>query len=236
MPKKRRHSINMHDENILKTKFKTDRSQRAQEYDELISQAGHLTQEHNETPFDKEFSQLMEVIEGIAPVDPILELASGTGIWTNLLVHIGEYVTAVDASPEMHTINREKVHSDRVNYVVADLFDWTPEAQYDLVFFAFFLSHVPQERLSSFLEKVKQAVRPGGTVFVVDQSGATAEELAVTHGQYQERTLSDGRQYTIVKVYYPPEHVQEHLEHAGFENMSFQKGDLFFYLSGTRVR
>ncbi len=235
MPKKRRHSINMSDDNILKTQIEYYRA-RAQEYDESISQTGQLAQERNETPFNKEFSQLMKVVQGLPPVDRILELASGTGIWTNLLVHIGKHITAVDASPEMHTINRQKVRSDRVDYVVADLFEWKPEAQYDMVFFAFFLSHVPQERLTPFLERVQQAVRPGGSVFIVDQSGATPEELAVTHGQYQERTLSDGRQYTIVKVYYPPERVQERLEYAGFENISFQKGELFFYLSGTRVR
>ncbi len=36
-----------------------------------------------------------------------------------------------------------RVRADHVTYVVADLFEWQPEEQYELVFFAFWLTHVP---------------------------------------------------------------------------------------------
>jgi demethylmenaquinone methyltransferase/2-methoxy-6-polyprenyl-1,4-benzoquinol methylase len=55
-----------------------------------------------------------------------------------------------------------------VEYRQIDLFTWEPDAEYDLVFFSFWLSHVPPELLESFLTKVSKSVRVGGQVFIVD--------------------------------------------------------------------
>jgi hypothetical protein len=40
--------------------------------------------------------------------------------------------------------------NERVRFVAADLFTWTPDRRYDVVFFGFWLSHVPAERFASF--------------------------------------------------------------------------------------
>ena len=69
-------------------------------------------------------------------------------------------MTAVDASPEVIAINRERVRRDNVEYVVADLFEWTPPSTYDLVFMSFWLSHVPLARFDRFW--TKSAARDGG--------------------------------------------------------------------------
>ena len=105
----------------------------------------------------------------LGPLRHILELAPGTGDWTQELVRIGHTVTAIDASPEMIEINRQRVADPRVTYRQADIFEWTPEQQYDLVFFAFWLSHVPPDLVDAFLLKVRSAVRPGGHLFIIDQ-------------------------------------------------------------------
>jgi 2-polyprenyl-3-methyl-5-hydroxy-6-metoxy-1,4-benzoquinol methylase len=59
-------------------------------------------------------------------------------------------VVAIDASPEVIAINRQRVQSDRVDYVVADVFAWQRHAQFDAVFFGFWLSHVPLEQFERF--------------------------------------------------------------------------------------
>ena len=43
----------------------------------------------------------------------------------------------------MININRAKLQSGRVDYQRVDLFAWQPRRQYDMVFFGFWLSHVP---------------------------------------------------------------------------------------------
>jgi trans-aconitate methyltransferase len=53
-------------------------------------------------------------------------------------------ITAVDSSPEVLAINQERVGKGKVDYIQADLFSWQPTSQYDVVFFSFGLSHVPE--------------------------------------------------------------------------------------------
>src|SRR5687768_234929 len=112
---------------------------------------------------------VVDLIQQLGPFEHALELACGTGIWTRLLVNVAQHVTAVDAAPEMLALNAAKVAHTRVRYLRADLFTWEPTEQYDLVFFAFWLSHVPPSRLDTWLATVLRAVRPGGSLVVVDE-------------------------------------------------------------------
>src|SRR5205807_9069788 len=95
--------------------------------------------------------ELHEALDAFAPRGDVLELACGPGAWTpKLLEHAGS-VTAVDAAPEMLALARRRVGDDeRVRFVEADLFAWRPDRLYDVVFFGFWLSHVPPERFEAF--------------------------------------------------------------------------------------
>src|SRR6266496_3197403 len=50
-----------------------------------------------------------EVLERIPAGVDVLELACGTGVWTERLTDQGRTLTAVDAAPEMIEIARERV-------------------------------------------------------------------------------------------------------------------------------
>jgi demethylmenaquinone methyltransferase/2-methoxy-6-polyprenyl-1,4-benzoquinol methylase len=100
----------------------------------------------------------------------VLELACGTGLFTRHLAPRVTRVTAVDASPEVIACNRARVASGNVDYVLADLFAWTPPSRYDLVFMSFWLSHVPQQRFDAFWSMVKNALAPGGAAYVIDSA------------------------------------------------------------------
>lgn len=78
------------------------------------------------------------------------------------------YLTAVDASPEVIDLARAGVDDPRADYVCADLFAWEPSASYDVCFFSFWLSHVPEARFEDFWAKVGRALAPGGRVVFVD--------------------------------------------------------------------
>jgi demethylmenaquinone methyltransferase/2-methoxy-6-polyprenyl-1,4-benzoquinol methylase len=170
----------------------------------------------------------------LGPLEHILELAPGTGDWTQELVRIGRAVTAVDASPEMIEINRERVADPRVEYQQADLFEWTPRQQYDLVFFAFWLSHVPPDLADAFLLKVRDAVRPEGHLFIIDQCDDLPDyPIPRREGIFEERTLSDGRTFWIVKVFYHPRLLAQRVKHLGFE-VRAERLDTIYYLRATR--
>jgi len=168
----------------------------------------------------------------------ILELAPGTGIWTQELIKLGDRVTAVDAAPEMIAINRAKLGPAPVRYLQADLFAWQPDRQYDLVFFGFWLSHVPAARLGPFLKTVRAALRPGGRLFFVDSlrpdaSNPRTQTQDLGHDR-QQRVLKDGRAYEIVKIYYEPAALAAQLRPHGFE-MDLQATATFFLYGDGRA-
>src|SRR6185503_18951896 len=167
-------------------------------------------------------------------------LACGTGLWTDELVKISRRVTAIDASPEMIAINRQQVGANHVEYQQRDLFAWEPEREFDLVAFAFWLSHVPPELLDTFLDKVRRSVRVGGRLFLVDslfESSSTARDhvLRDQNQNWQCRKLDDGREFRVVKVFYEPAELQARLARFGFDAVLHKSGSYFLYGSGTRV-
>jgi ubiquinone/menaquinone biosynthesis C-methylase UbiE len=203
---------------------------RAQEYDESLGS----TQEPQGA-----FAQAIHLLQHMGPFEQILELACGSGIWTRVLVQMGREVTALDAAPEMLELAKRKLGNAPVRYQQANLFAWEPVQQYDLVFFDFWLSHVPPERLGPFLQRVRQALQPGGSVVLIDQYTPTEEDRQLMKegtGEplYAERPLRDGRTFTIVKVFYELATLERLFTTLGFESQVHQLDDSFFLFSARQ--
>ena len=166
-------------------------------------------------------------------------MACGTGIWTQELIQIGAHVTALDASPEMIAINQAKLQSKQVTYQQANLFQWQPPRQYDMVFFGFWLSHVPAEQLSPFLQTVYRTLKPAGRLFFVDsQQAETASPHRRTiqlNDSRQSRALNDGRRFEIVKIYYDPRQLSETLRQHGFDIRVQATPTYFIYADGRKT-
>lgn len=202
--------------------------------EQIAYYAARAPEYRNTTPSSGPLVAATRRLRALGPLGCVLELAPGTGAWTEQLVRIAGAVTAIDASAEMIEINRRQVADPRVVYRQADLFEWTPDRQYDLVFSAFFLSHVPPELAGAFLRRAADAVRPGGHLFVVDQCDDLPDDpLPVREGMFEERTLRDGRRFTIVKVYYHPAVLAERVARLGFEAAA-ERLHPFFYLHAVK--
>jgi SAM-dependent methyltransferase len=102
---------------------------RAAEYHEWFLREGRYDRgpEHRSQWFG-EVAAVEAALHDALRSGEVLELACGTGLWTQHLVEQHSRVVAVDASPEAIAINRERLQSDVVEYVVADLFAWVPPA------------------------------------------------------------------------------------------------------------
>ena len=167
------------------------------------------------------FAEVAEVEGALDRFDArgdVLELACGTGLWTRHLASTAGRLTAVDASPEVIELNRSRVGDAAVEYLRADIFDLRLPDRYDVCFFGFWLSHVPEERFAEFWEGVGRALRPGGRVFFVD-SGIGRSDRVHTRDRSPEtelRRLSDGREFRIVKRYHEPPELEQRLAELGF--------------------
>lgn len=206
---------------------------RAQEYDESVQFTGRFSGPGN-PEVAREWHHVVSTLHAQPKVDTALELACGTGLWTKALLTVAKSIVAIDAAREMLEINLSKLHNDRVSYQLVDLFNWHPDESYDLVFFAFWLSHVPTALLSAHLAEVAKAVSPGGRLFIVDEPLNGRQLSGPTQGGQQTRTLHDGSTYRIVKVYLDPDALAAQLRPLGFREVHVWSGDYYFYVNAVK--
>lgn len=157
----------------------------------------------------------------------VLELAGGTGIYTEPLARLAHSLTVVDASPESLALNgRRTAGIAAVRYIEADIFDWKPPERYDVVVFAFWLSHVPCRLFTSFWRLVDACLTPTGTVVVVD-ARAPLDDPSVSpranffsedriDGSISVRRLADGSAHRIVRVLWHPDQLRAELGQLGW--------------------
>lgn len=180
-------------------------------------------------------AELASGLEAFAPHGDVLELACGTGTWTTELLRFAVRITALDASPAMLALARRRVDDRRVRWIEADVLAWTPDARYDVVTFAFWLSHVPLARFAAFWDLVDRALKPSGRVLFVDDAYRTSDELIEGEGsEVIERRLSDGRRFRAVKVPHSASSLQDGLAEIGWNIAVKQTRGPFFIGSGTR--
>lgn len=214
-------------------------SARAPEYDRWFYRAGRYDRGAAfKRQWESEAQTVRDQLLNAPRQKRILEMAPGTGIWTEQLIKLSDQVTALDASSEMIAINKAKLASQKVKYIQTDLFTWRPQQQYDMVFFGFWLSHVPGEKLSMFLRTVHDALTPGGRLFFVDSQrtdlSSSRTETENLGGELQQRVLSDGRRYEIVKIYYDPAQLTATLWESGFEIEVLSTPNHFIYADGIK--
>ncbi len=95
-----------------------------------------------------------------------LEIGCGTGKNTVWLIEKANHITAVDLSEEMLAKAKEKISSEKVTFVQADITgDWTFTDQlYDLVSFSLVLEHILD--LDHIFAQTAKVLQPGGYVYI----------------------------------------------------------------------
>ena len=199
---------------------------RAPEYDDWWYRRGRYELEpYALARWRADAAEAEAALEAFALGARVLELAAGTGIWTRKLVRLAERVVAVDANAETLALN-----TTDAELVRADVFEWRPAEPFDLVFFSFWLSHVPEERFDQFWSVVRSALLPGGRVFLVD-SGPLGD---ASNDERQVRQLADGREFTIIKRYWSPAQLATRMRPLGFElDLRVTKNRHFLYGGGS---
>lgn len=179
--------------------------------------------------------EVVAALEEFRPTGDVLELACGPGVWTGLLLRQASSLTAVDAAPEMLARAKAVVGEERVRFVQADLFAWRPDRRYDVVFFGFWLSHVPRDRFAAFWSLVEECLAPRGRVFFVDDAVRTPDELIEGESSSTiRRRLENGAVYRAVKVPYRPADLERELTSLGWKFTVTQTSGYFYWAAGER--
>jgi trans-aconitate methyltransferase len=231
----------MADEEVLQEQIAYYRA-RAPEYDEWFERRGlfDMGEEWNRR-WDEEVREVTAALEAFDPSGSVLELACGTGWWTEQLARYATDLTAIDASHE--TIELARQRAPRANFVVADIFEWEPADRYDVVFFSFWVSHVPESRFAEFWGLVDRALAPDGRVFLIDNLRNPTKAAGKVRSFLQRdtaadgivvRKLNDGTEFRAVKIYYDPVRLEKQLASLGWQFEIRSTETSFYYGAGRR--
>ena len=136
----------------------------------------------------------------------VLEVACGTGYWTQFIAREAEHVYACDINDSVLEIAREKpIASGRATFFKADAItlQGVPPGC-DAAFAGFWWSHVKKSGLAQFLSALASKLEPGAVVAILDNSYAEGSSTPVSRrdaegNTYQMRRLASGEEYEVLK-------------------------------------
>ena len=163
-------------------------------------------------------ARIARLVAEMQPSGSVLEIACGTGMWTEALATRVDSLTALDVAPEALAIARERVTSDNVTFEVADIFSWNTSARFDVIFFSAWLSHVPTSRFDEFWQLLHGLLADGGRVLFIDEHVVerAKESYLPDDDEIVERELQDGTTYRIVKNFVDPDQLELRLRDIGW--------------------
>ena len=166
----------------------------------------------------------------------VLEIACGTGYWTEVIAPSARSVTALDYAEETLAIARsKKVPAGRVEFSQGDAYA-LPDfgRRHDALFAGHWWSHVPLARLDAFLAGVTKSLAPGALVAYHDNRyvGGSSTPLSRRDSEgntYQTRKLDDGSTHDVLKNFPTDEELIARANAHG-EDAAVEQFDYFWLL------
>ena len=150
----------------------------------------------------------------------ILEVAAGTGYWTEVAASGARSVTATDYSSELLALAGMRQLGARVTLLAADA-DALPESPmvFDVGMAHLWWSHVERQRQQQFLVQFASRLARGATILMIDQTylrgySPPAFRRDASGNRYELRTLQDGDVYQIIKNYPTASELQQSFAHV----------------------
>lgn len=114
---------------------------------------------------DLEAISLRETLDNIR-VESCLEIGCGTGKNTEWLITKCDEVLAIDLSEEMLTVAKNKILSENVQFLKANInMDWNfTNKRFDLIICSLVLEHI--ENIERIIKLISQHLKPGGILYI----------------------------------------------------------------------
>ncbi|MGH8673302.1 MAG: class I SAM-dependent methyltransferase, partial [Burkholderiales bacterium] len=153
-----------------------------------------------------ELATLRARIRKIFAKKTVLELACGTGYWTEVIAGGAAHVTALDINEEVLAVARAKnIPSDKATFRIGSAYDKSDAAEgCNALFAGFWWSHVPLAQMDGFLKGTVSSIAPGGLIAFVDNRYVEGSSTSISRrdaqgNTYQLRKLDDGSTHEVLK-------------------------------------
>ncbi|HEX4943157.1 MAG TPA: methyltransferase domain-containing protein [Usitatibacteraceae bacterium] len=171
-------------------------AKRAREYERI----------YDKVERQEELAWLRERIPQLFAGRRVLEIACGTGYWTQFIAKTAAHVTACDINEPVLEIAREKpIAKGRATFVKADAFAPAGVCHgCDAAFAGFWWSHVRKSDLTRWLAEMAKALPPGALLAMLDNRYVEGSSTPLSRrdaegNTYQVRPLLSGETHEVLK-------------------------------------
>lgn len=181
-------------------------ARRASEYEQIYEKAER----------QDELEWLRRRIPALFEGRTVLEVACGTGYWTQFIAKAAKKVFACDINDSVLEIAREKsIPKDRVEFFKADAvtLEGVPPGC-DAAFAGFWWSHVKKSGIERFVANLATRLERGSLVGILDNRYVEESSTAISRrdsegNTYQKRKILTGEEYEVLKNFPTGEELAE---------------------------
>ncbi|WP_231506489.1 class I SAM-dependent methyltransferase [Paenibacillus sp. UNC451MF] len=206
---------------------------RADEYESIYRR--------NDPNYQQELSLLRSTLQSLTKDRSVLEIACGTGYWSQFIAESAARLVGVDIRSEVIDIAKAKnLPHGKVTFLEGDAYNLDSiQGSFDFGLANFWFSHIPKNKIEHFLTGFHRKLLPGANVFIADNvyvPGRGGELIIKEQSEdtYKLRELADGSKHEILKNYYDYNELYEMFKPFSTDLKLFV-GSSFWYVTYTVV-
>jgi demethylmenaquinone methyltransferase/2-methoxy-6-polyprenyl-1,4-benzoquinol methylase len=198
-------------------------AQRAFEYEKIYQKPERQT----------DLARLKEMLSSAFIGRDVLEIACGTGYWTQHIAVGAKSILATDCNREVIEIAQQKRYNDcAVHFQESDTYSLhNIKGKFDAGFCGFWYSHIPKPQIREFLRVFHAKLTDNALIIMIDNKYVHSSSTPISRedsasNTYQIRTLTDGSTYEVLKNFPTPQELKKSLTEF---SQNFEYIDLNYY-------
>jgi ubiquinone/menaquinone biosynthesis C-methylase UbiE len=203
---------------------------RAREYEKMYSRSGSIRK--------MEQVEIAEKIKEVFADKNVLEIACGTGYWTQFVSETAKSITATDYVQEVIDIAKTKKYKCPVAFAREDAYDLSfKDNTFSGGLANLWISHITKDNLKQFLKGFHRVLQKGTVVFFADNIyapgvGGKLITKPDDENTYKIRSLSDGSLNEVLKNYFTEKELRKLFnQYAKKNSLNVFYGKCFWYVT-----
>ena len=153
----------------------------------------------------------------------VLEIACGTGYWTEVISEVSTKIIATDLNNEVLDIAKTKKYNCKIDFIQDDSYKLGKITEkMDSLFAGFWFSHVPKSRINDFIDIINKKLNKNAIIVFMDNlyiegNSTPISRYDIEGNSYQNRKLEDNSQHEVLKNFYNEKSLKDCFKNYGKE-------------------